>query len=57
MVTGISLRFKITTTANTKIYWKNGLSASITQGDQKKDIITFVNINNKIFGSAVNNFE
>ena len=45
------------TTANTKIYWKNGLSASITQGDQKKDIITFVNINNKIFGSAVNNFE
>ena len=44
-------------TASTKIYWKNGLSASITQGDQKKDIITFVNINDKIFGSAVNNFE
>lgn len=44
-------------TANTKIYWKNGLSASITQGDQKKDIITFVNINNKIFGSAINNFQ
>ena len=45
------------TTASTKVYWKNGLSASITQGDQKKDIITFVNINDKIFGSAVNNFE
>lgn len=44
-------------TANTKIYWKNGLSASITQGDQKKDVITFVNINNKIFGSAINNFQ
>ena len=44
-------------TPSTKIYWKNGLSVSITQGDQKKDIITFVNINNKIFGSAVNNFE
>ena len=45
------------TTANTKVYWKNGLSASITQGAQKKDIITFVNIDDKIFGSAVNNFE
>jgi hypothetical protein len=45
------------TTANTKVYWKNGLSASITQGNQKKDIITFVNIDNKIFGSVVNNFE
>ena len=44
-------------TSSTKVYWKNGLSASITQGDQKKDIITFVNINDKIFGSAVNNFE
>jgi len=44
-------------TASTKVYWKNGLSASITQGDQKKDIITFVNIDNKIFGSAVNNFQ
>ena len=45
------------TTANTKIYWKNGLSASITQGDKKKDIITFVNIDNRIFGSAINNFQ
>lgn len=44
-------------TANTKVYWKNGLSASITQGDQKKDVITFVNIDNKIFGSAINNFQ
>lgn len=44
-------------TASTKVYWKNGLSSSITQGDQKKDIITFVNIDNKIFGSAVNNFQ
>jgi len=44
-------------TANTKIYWKNGLSASITQGDQKKDVITFVNINNKIFGTTENNFQ
>jgi hypothetical protein len=43
-------------TANTKIYWKNGLSSSITQGDQKKDVITFININDKIFGSSVNNF-
>lgn len=43
--------------ANTKIYWKNGLSASITQGDTKKDVLTFVNINNKIFGTAINNFQ
>jgi Zn/Cd-binding protein ZinT len=44
-------------TADTKIYWKNGLSASITRVDQAKDIITFVNIDNKIFGSAINNFQ
>lgn len=43
--------------ANTKIYWKNAQSASITQGDQKKDVITFVNINNKIFGTFVNDFQ
>jgi cytoskeletal protein CcmA (bactofilin family) len=44
------------TSANTKIYWKNAQSASITQGDQKKDVITFVNINDKIFGTVINNF-
>jgi hypothetical protein len=44
-------------TANTKIYWKNGLSASITMATGSKDVITFVNIDDKIFGSAINNFQ
>lgn len=43
-------------TANTKIYWKNGIAPTITSGDKKKDVITFVNINNLIFGSTVQNF-
>lgn len=44
-------------TANTKVYWKNGLSASITMATGSKDIITFTNIDDKIFGSAINNFQ
>jgi len=43
-------------TANTKIYWKNGTAPTITSGDTKKDVITFVNINNRIFASAIQNF-
>ena len=43
-------------TANTKIYWKSGLSASLSRVNGGKDVITFVNINNYIFGSAITSF-
>jgi hypothetical protein len=42
--------------ATTKIYWRNGNSASITQANNAKDVITFVNIDDKIFGTVINNF-
>ena len=44
------------TSANTKIYWKLGISSSISSGNGKKDVITFVNINNYIFASPINDF-
>jgi hypothetical protein len=44
------------TTANTKIYWKSGIEPSVTSGDLKQDVFTFVNINNRIYGSSIQNF-
>ncbi len=43
-------------TANTKIYWKSGIEPTVTSGDLKRDVFTFVNINNMIFGSSIQNF-
>ena len=44
------------TTANTKIYWKSGVEPSVTSGNLKQDVFTFVNINSRIYGSAIQNF-
>ena len=51
------------TTANTKVYWSaNGpgtaptYTPTITSGNNKKDLITFVNVDDKIFGTIVQNF-
>jgi hypothetical protein len=43
-------------TANTKIYWKSGVEPSVTSGNLKQDVFTFVNIKSKIYGSAIQNF-
>ena len=42
--------------ANTKIYWPGGITPTITTGIGKKDIFLFRNIENKIFGTIVQNF-
>jgi len=51
------------TTANTKVYWSaNGggspptYTPTITSGNGKKDLITFVNVDNKIIGTIVQDF-
>ena len=43
-------------TANTKIYWKSGVEPSVTSGNLKQDVFTFVNVNDRIYGSAIQNF-
>jgi hypothetical protein len=50
-------------TANTKVYWSaNGPGVSptytptITSGNGKKDLITFVNVDDKIIGTIVQDF-
>ncbi len=43
-------------TANSKIYWKLGIEPTVTSGDLKQDVFTFVNINNRIYGSTIQNF-
>jgi hypothetical protein len=43
-------------TANTKIYWKSGVEPSVTSGNLKQDVFTFVNIKDRIYGSAIQNF-
>lgn len=42
--------------ANTKIYWKLGTEPTVTSGNLKQDVFTFVNINNRIYGSTIQNF-
>ena len=42
--------------STTSIYWKNGSAPTITSGLGKKDVFTFVNINNYVLGSSVQNF-
>jgi hypothetical protein len=42
--------------STTSLYWKNGSAPTITSGAGKKDVFTFVNINNYVLGSAVQNF-
>lgn len=44
------------TSANTKIYWKNGTEPTITSGNLKKDLVTFTNINNFILATIDQNF-
>jgi hypothetical protein len=39
-------------TANTNILWPNGTQPSITSGDLKKDLFTFINVSNFIVGYA-----
>ena len=43
-------------TANTKIYWKLGTEPTVTSGNLKQDLFTFVNVKNRIYGSADQNF-
>jgi hypothetical protein len=43
-------------TANTKIYWKSGVEPSVTSGNLKQDVFTFVNVKDRIYGSAIQNF-
>ena len=38
------------------IYWKNGSVPTVSSGAGKKDVFTFVNINERIFASAIQNF-
>lgn len=40
----------------TSLYWKNGSAPTITSGASKLDVFTFVNINDYVLGSAVQNF-
>lgn len=42
--------------STTSLYWKNGSAPTITSGAGKKDVFTFVNINDYVLGSAVQNF-
>ena len=42
--------------STTSIYWKNGSAPTITSGLGKKDVFTFVNINDYVLGSSVQNF-
>ena len=44
------------TSANTKIYWKLGVEPTVTSGNLKQDIFSFVNIKNRIYGSADQDF-
>jgi hypothetical protein len=38
------------------IYWKNGSVPTVSSGAGKKDVFTFVNIKERIFASAIQNF-
>jgi len=40
----------------TSLYWKNGSTPTITSGIGKLDVFTFVNINDYVLGSAIQNF-
>jgi hypothetical protein len=40
----------------TSLYWKNGTTPTITSGAAKLDVFTFVNINNYVLGSSIQNF-
>jgi hypothetical protein len=40
----------------TSIYWRNGNVPTVTSGTGKIDIFTFINVQGKIFASAIQNF-
>ena len=40
----------------TSIYWRNGTVPTVTSGTGKIDIFTFINVQGKIFASAIQNF-
>lgn len=42
--------------STTSIYWKSGTPPTITSGVGKKDVFTFVNVNDYVLGSAIQNF-
>jgi len=43
-------------TGTVSIYWKNGAVPTVSSGAGKKDIFTFINVQGKIFASAIQNF-
>lgn len=40
----------------TSLYWRSGVTPTITSGAGKLDVFTFVNINDYVLGSAIQNF-
>ena len=46
----------LTDSGTVSIYWKNGSVPTVTSGIGKKDVFTFINVQNKILASAIQNF-